>query len=208
MMKDLKIHNIFPTTISQYNIGVDKKIKRHLIDEAYDYIYQNNVKNGSTTINKYILNNEKYSSLSKKILDKLRGVIYDVYTVDNNLKFFITNSWCVKHEKNDIAELHNHNNCVISGVYYFQTPKDCGDIIFNRNTIVNSIFTNTLTIPTKNNLNEWKLKVEEGTLLLFPSHLLHKTEPNLSNKSRYSLAFNVFFKGSIGDDIDLNRLDI
>ena len=48
----------------------------------------------------------------------------------------------------------------------------------------------------------------EGTLLLFPSHLLHKTEPNLSNKSRYCLAFNVFFKGSIGDDQGLNRLDI
>ena len=207
-MSDVILHNIFPTTISQYNIGVDKKIKRQLIDEAYDFIHQHGIKNGFTTVNKYILNNKKYSSLSKKILDKLSYVIYDIYTIDKNLKFFITNSWCVKHEKNDVAALHNHNNSIISGVYYFQTPKNCGDIIFNRNTTLNSVFTQTLTIPTNNNLDEYKVKVKEGTLLLFPSHLLHKTEPNLSNKSRYCLAFNVFIKGSIGKDQGLNRLDI
>tara|TARA_R100001510_G_C7561446_1_gene141330 strand:- start:67 stop:690 length:624 start_codon:yes stop_codon:yes gene_type:complete len=207
-MSDVILHNIFPTTISQYNIGVDKKIKRQLIDEAYDFIHQHGIKNGSTTVNKYILNNKKYSSLSKTILDKLNDIIYNIYTVDKNLKFFITNSWCVKHEKNDVAALHNHNNSIISGVYYFQTPKNCGDIIFNRNTTLNSVFTETLTIPTNSNLDEYRVKVEEGTLLLFPSHLLHKTEPNLSNKSRYCLAFNVFLKGSIGKDQGLNRLDI
>ena len=53
-MSEVKLHNIFPTTISQSNIGVDKKIKRQLIDEAYDFIYQHGIQNGSTTINKYI----------------------------------------------------------------------------------------------------------------------------------------------------------
>lgn len=207
-MSEVKLHNIFPTTISQSNIGVDKKIKKYLINEAYDFIYQNKVKNGSTTVNKYILNDKKYSSLSKKILDKLNYVIYDIYTIDRNLKFFITNSWCVKHEKNDVAELHNHDNSILSGVYYFQTPKNSGDIIFHRSTATNSVFTKTLTIPTNINLNEYKMKAEEGTLLLFPSHLLHKTEPNLSNKNRYCLAFNVFFTGSIGNNQSLNRLDI
>jgi len=207
-MSEVKLHNIFPTTISQSNIGVDKNIKRHLINEAYDFIYQNDVKNGSTTVNKYILNDKKYSFLSKKILDTLSHIIYNIYTIDRNLKFFITNSWCVKHEKNDVAELHNHDNSIISGVYYFQTPKNSGDIIFHRSTSLNSLFTKTLTIPTNINFNEHKMKVEEGTLLLFPSHLLHKTEPNLSNKNRYCLAFNVFFTGSIGSNNNLNRLDI
>lgn len=207
-MSEVKIHNIFPTSIFQSNIGVDKKIKKQLINEAYDFIYQHGNKNGYTTVNKYILNKDNYKSLAKKITDKLSYVIYDSYTIDRKLKFFITNSWCVKHEKNDVAQLHNHDNSILSGVYYFQTPKNCGDIIFHRNTTLNSVFTRTLTIPTNNNLNEYKMKVEEGTLLLFPSQLLHKTEPNLSNSHRYSLAFNVFFKGSIGEDHSLNRLDI
>jgi len=202
-MSEVKIHNIFPISIFQSNIGVDKKIKRQLIDEAYDFIYQNGVKNGSTTVDKYILNKDKYKSLTKKILDKIGFVIYNTYTINRKLKFFITNSWCVKHEKGDVAERHHHNNCIFSGVYYFQTPKNSGDIIF---TSKDNIFSNTLSIPTDQNLHEHKIKVEEGTLLLFPSHLPHRTEVSESNKHRYSLAFNVFFSGEIGSNTGLNKL--
>ena len=81
-MSEVKIHNIFPTSIFQSNIGVDKKIKKQLINEAYDFIYQHGNKNGYTTVNKYILNKDNYKSLAKKITDKLSYVIYDSYTLD------------------------------------------------------------------------------------------------------------------------------
>ena len=207
-MSEVNIHNIFPTTILQTNIGVDTKIKKQLIDETYDLIFQSGIKNGSTTIDKYILNKDNYSSLSKKILDELTNLLFNVYTIDKGLTFFITNSWCIKHEKNDFAATHWHDNSIFSGVYYFQTPKNSGDIIFKRNLSSNSILSNTLSIPTKNNLDEYTVKIEEGTLLLFPSHLMHYTEINKSNSCRYSLSFNVFFKGSIGNDQNLNRLYI
>jgi uncharacterized protein (TIGR02466 family) len=204
-MSEVKLHNIFPTSIFQSNIGVDKKIKRQLINEAYDFIYQKDIKNGSVTVNKFILNKDNYKSLAKKILDKLSFVIFESYQVDRKLKFYITNSWCIKHEKGDIAELHHHTNCIFSGVYYFQTPKNSGDIIFKSK---DNIFSSTLSIPTDQNLREHKIKVEEGTLLLFPSHLPHCTEVSKSNKHRYSLAFNVFFSGEIGSNVGLNKLII
>ena len=37
-------------------------------------------------------------------------------------------------------------------------------------------------------------------LVLFPSHLVHSTEKNNSDEDRYSLAFNYFVEGDLGND--------
>ena len=44
------------------------------------------------------------------------------------------------------------------------------------------------------------MRVDIGNLYKFPSHLLHRVLKNNSNEVRYSLAFNVFMKGSFGRD--------
>ena len=38
---------------------------------------------------------------------------------------------------------------------------------------------------------EWTITPKENTVLLFPSNLMHRVAKNLSNKNRYSLAFNI-----------------
>ena len=50
------------------------------------------------------------------------------------------------------------------------------------------------------NCNNYKLNVKSGDLIMFPSHMLHNVEKNLKDTYRYSLAFNVFMKGSFGRD--------
>ena len=45
---------------------------------------------------------------------------------------------------------------------------------------------------TPQNSSSWKIDVEEGDLVLFPSWLKHGVEPNLNKKeNRISLAFNI-----------------
>jgi hypothetical protein len=36
-------------------------------------------------------------------------------------------------------------------------------------------------------------------VILFSSRLTHMVEPNISNEKRYSIAFNTFVKGKLGD---------
>ena len=48
------------------------------------------------------------------------------------------------------------------------------------------------------NADNWTFEVEKGDLLLFPSHLLHRVEDNMSDKDRYMIAFNYFLEGEIG----------
>ncbi len=42
-------------------------------------------------------------------------------------------------------------------------------------------------------------KVSAGKLILFPSNLMHRVNENKSHKNRYSLAFNLFCKGTFGE---------
>ena len=44
----------------------------------------------------------------------------------------------------------------------------------------------------------YKLQLDEGKVVIFPSHLEHKVEKNLSKEKRYSIAFNFFVKGKFG----------
>jgi ectoine hydroxylase-related dioxygenase (phytanoyl-CoA dioxygenase family) len=48
--------------------------------------------------------------------------------------------------------------------------------------------------------DSYALKLNEGTIVLFPSHLNHSVEENLSNQNRYSIAFNFFVKGKFGKE--------
>jgi len=207
-----KVHNLFPTTIFESFIGVNKKEKNFLLNENYEIISQNNIRNGLTSTDKFILENKKYSSLKQKISKEINNYLYDLFQINKKTSFYITNSWCIKHEKNDKSFIHDHTNSLISGVYYFNTPKNCGNIIFERNRYTNNLFSSTLSLDLNklNNFNSYHYSVEvkEGMLLLFPSHLLHFTEENLSNEQRCSLSFNVFFKGGIGNNQNLNRLYI
>ena len=49
---------------------------------------------------------------------------------------------------------------------------------------------------------------EAGEIILFSSGLQHLVETNTSNEPRYSIAFNTFIKGKMGDFRDVSELTI
>jgi ectoine hydroxylase-related dioxygenase (phytanoyl-CoA dioxygenase family) len=53
-----------------------------------------------------------------------------------------------------------------------------------------------------NNINaeNYIVKVKEGTIVIFPSHLEHSVEKNISNDKRYSIAFNFYVRGKFGKE--------
>jgi len=48
--------------------------------------------------------------------------------------------------------------------------------------------------------------VDTGKIILFPSSLVHEVQYKQGIDTRVSLSFNVFFKGSIGVEIELTKL--
>ena len=196
MQKSFKVHELWPTPLYENYIDVkpDWVIKSKNFE--YERMYSDN---GDYTKDKEILN--QLPDLKEEIYKNVI-LFTEKYLHITDTNFYFTNSWVVKHYSNDWAQLHNHTNSLLSGVYYLETEKNSGDICFE--SFNNNVFPNAVS-PNYREYNyttgtQIKMRVDVGKLLLFPSHLLHKVLSNKTSKIRYSLSFNLFCKGNFGRD--------
>lgn len=103
----------------------------------------------------------------------------------------IDQSWINTFDQEQLIGLHEHGYQpnTVSGVYYHKAPKDCGRIIFKSP----NPFVVSFPHQSAEYFNISNVDPEEGLMVLFPSWLMHKVEPNRSKDQRVSLSFNVSF---------------
>lgn len=58
------------------------------------------------------------------------------------------------------------------------------------------------------NSTSWWFPVKTGDIIIFPSSLTHAVETKQGDNTRTSLAFNVFIKGTIGNNKSLTELHL
>ncbi len=109
-------------------------------------------------------------------------------------QIIIMNSWGIINQKYAYNTCHNHPYSLISGVYYLQTPENCGNLEFRdpREPRLMRSF------DTKGH-NPWTFhsvvyRPVEGRMVLFPSWLLHSVHPNMSDEDRICISFNLNVK--------------
>lgn len=111
--------------------------------------------------------------------------------------FEITHCWANRSGEGEAYHhFHYHPNSFLSGVFYLTSGG-------GGNTVFKSEHRPQLAPNTKKdnmwNILRFEATPEAGKLILFPSHLDHKTEPHTAaDHVRYSIAFNVIFKGWTG----------
>jgi uncharacterized protein (TIGR02466 family) len=103
----------------------------------------------------------------------------------------ITTCWAMVNDKYASNALHNHPNSILSGVYYLQTPENCGGITFTDPRSASRMLNPPLTEFNLWTLPKISYKPQAGSMLLFPSWLMHGVEPNLSDEARISMSFNI-----------------
>src|SRR5258708_19259905 len=97
--------------------------------------------------------------------------------------------WACINKKHDQNLIHSHtNNYNLSGVYYLNVPKDCGDIVFRdprpgANQAPYRLF--------KDDGDSEYFTPFEGLIILFPSYLEHFVLPNRSDGDRISMSFDL-----------------
>ena len=187
---------------------MDKKFTKkeiNFVEQQKNYTH-NNLGN-ITTDDNYILNRKEFKNI-KKFLDKhCKNYLDKLICPKNNLELYITQSWLNYTEANQYHHQHAHPNSVVSGVLYFDSDIEKDKILFSH------------PIPYKQmspeiddskwnlwNSNTWFFPVETGDLFMFPSSTIHQVETKKGNNTRISLAFNTFYKGTIGSNGALTEL--
>jgi uncharacterized protein (TIGR02466 family) len=108
----------------------------------------------------------------------------------------MTTSWWTCTSPGNIIHRHKHTNCLWSAVFY--PYEETSSIVFQSSTTEPMIDVKfKCNDPQYVPYGQATIGIKTGSMLIFPSHLLHWTEPNNTDKDRYSLAMNFMPKGNI-----------
>jgi uncharacterized protein (TIGR02466 family) len=197
------INGIFPTPIyiSKLNRELTNK-ELSFIDKTKLDVYKNE---GNTTSNdNYILNNKAFKNIKEELDLKVQDYFDKIISPANNITPYITQSWLNYTEKNQYHHKHAHPNSIVSGVFYINCHEEHDKIKFFNDRY------QTIKPDIKDwniwNSESWWFQVKTGDIILFPSSLIHMVETKQGTNTRISLAFNVFIKGTVGNNKQLTEL--
>lgn len=133
-----------------------------------------------------IISKLKLKCLSDEIDKHVRN-----YCDELNFKYkkYKMSSWMAKFQPGDFAHIHEHGHSDISGVFYYKTNEDDGDLVF---TSPNP-FLKTSKLFAGTELS-WIHKPIEGKILLFPGWIPHGVKTNETDNIRISVSFNINFE--------------
>ena len=200
------IHSIFPIPIytTKMNRGFTKQELQFVKEQKKHCI---NNKGNINTKDNYILNRKQFKNI-KKFLDKCcKDYLDTIICPKNNVELYITQSWLNYTEANQYHHRHEHPNSVVSGVLYFDSDIKNDKILFTSSKGYQQI--KPEIDNTKWNLwnsGTWFFSVETGNLFMFPSSTTHQVETKKGTNTRISLAFNTFYKGTVGSNSELTEL--
>ena len=203
-MKKAIIENLFPTPI--YMSNIDRGFTKQELQFVKEQKKHCNKNTGNiNTKDNYILNRKEFKNI-KKFLDKhCKDYLEKIISPKNNIELYITQSWLNYTEKNQYHHQHSHPNSVVSGVLYFDCDKEKDQIKFT-----NPVGYQQIKPEVKNfniwNSETWWFALETGQLVMFPSSTIHQVDTKKGNNTRVSLAFNTFYKGTIGSNNNLTEL--
>jgi len=197
------INSIFPTPI--YISKLVRKLtplELKFVDKNKKDFYKND--GNITSNNNYILNEKPFANIKKELDLRVQDYFDKVISPANNITPYITQSWLNYTETNQYHHKHAHPNSLVSGVFYINCHEEHDKIkFFNDNY-------KTIKLEVKDwniwNSESWWFSVKTGDVILFPSSLTHMVETKQGDNTRISLAFNVFIKGTVGNNKNLTEL--
>ena len=202
-MIESTVNGIFPTPI------YISKLNRELTNKELLFIDKTKLdcdKNeGNITSNdNYILNNKEFKNLKEDLDLRVKDYFDKVISPTDAITPYITQSWLNYTETNQYHHKHSHPNSLVSGVFYINCDEKFDKIkFFNEN--YKTIKTEVKEWNLWNSLSWW-FPVKTGDIILFPSSLTHMVETKEGTNTRISLAFNVFIKGTVGNNKNLTEL--
>lgn len=147
----------------------------------------------------------EYSLFVNKVNAAVNSVFTDQrYSAQH--KAACQNMWANINPGGGYNRSHTHPGALWSGVYYVQTPPDCGQVVFQDPRVQSQVILPHPNQQQETGPEQWSEvfhKAVAGRLILFPSWLRHEVENNGNQLSsphgdRISISFNYgqVFQGS------------
>jgi uncharacterized protein (TIGR02466 family) len=202
-MIESNINGIFPTPIYISKLNRElTPLELKFVDKNKKDFYKND--GNITSNNNYILNEKPFANIKKELDLRVQDYFDKVISPANNITPYITQSWLNYTETNQYHHKHAHPNSLVSGVFYINCHEEHDKIKF-----FNDIY-KTIRLEVKDwnmwNSESWWFSVKTRDVILFPSSLTHMVETKQGDNTRISLAFNVFIKGTVGNNKNLTEL--
>ena len=154
--------------------------------------------------NSYIFDN-KLKKIKEFCDQHIKIYAKEIIDPKKELNFYITQSWLNITKPGGSHFRHWHPNSIISGVFYVSTVEDDTICFFNKSKTFEMLQIESNV--NAYNTHVWGVSVKNNALILFPSWLEHSVERNeKASSDRISISFNVFMKGTIGSENNLNEL--
>ena len=174
--------DLFPTPVSLYDLSyLDMDVITEVIENTpKEEFYL--VDGGKTDFNVdcYILDDPNLINLRTSIEDCLND--YSIRLGVDNI--VIQNSWSSITEVGGRLELHRHEGCVVSGVFYPKLNEPISPLIVKSPISQNQMF--EIYNPESNVQNRHHYNTivpQSGMLVLFPSWLEHKTDVEVCRRN-------------------------
>jgi len=209
-MSNVEILGLFPSPV--YRTQIDKKLTEKELSVISNCAKDKHSNQGNNTSkDSYILNNSVFSDLKKEFKKHINDYFDKIICPHSNQSItpYITQSWLNWTKTEEYHHRHSHANSLVSGVYYIDVDSEKDKINFYKHFNHEHI---SLEVKEGHhnefNSTSWWLPIKTGELLLFPSSLEHGVDLVKSEKTRISLAFNVFIKGVLGSNEKKTELEI
>jgi len=194
---------IFPTPIYISNIGRNftnqEKITIEEFTENSTFYHSNAFSN-----NKFILNDKNLSLLKKNCEEHISTfILNDLSIVD--VQPYITQSWVTISGINGYQYEHHHPNSLFSGIIYVSGSEE-DFTVFTRPKFTPQIQLRTSSQASENS-DLFRVNLEIGKIVIFPSHLYHLV-PKVFSEKRVVIAFNIFVKGELGSKSNVDYLSL
>lgn len=156
----------------------------------------------------YLFDRPELRSVKKAVHEALATYAQEVLGIVHRLD--VTQSWSLMNPPGVGMHAHTHSNSLVSGsLYYAPMPDPPGNMVFERTNGYRQI--EMEVDPAKTNIYNTQRNAvvpKQGDLVLFSSSILHFVETNQSKDDRYSIAFNTFPRGKIGNFRDVSELKL
>lgn len=192
----MAVRLLFPNYVFQYNLLETGHVTQNYLDLLVQDVEGQRKKDpvGRRISNAYSGWQSYDGTERRHVFGKLVRIINEIHNGEfsqffdhQGVSFKMGNMWTNINDNGAWNRPHLHNGCYYSGVFYIKADGDEGDFCaIDKDCQVVADFPPSVRSP-----NSWNFSPTSGSLLLFPSGLMHMVEPNTTDKDRISVSWNM-----------------